>query len=159
MEFRLRSVLLTSFAIHTFAYSIPALSGFLPALHASHTQTPLHETLDDWIEREERIALDKLLANVKPGGRNVEGKSKGVADGTVVASPSTDDPDYWYQCKKLVRRDLRMKTDFCRGSRRSYYYKYPCRSICRRSVFGTFLLPLHDPQRLRNAPNEDPAHQ
>jgi glucoamylase len=100
MELRLRFVVLASLAVHTCAYSIPALSGFLPALRASHTQTPLRETLDDWIEREERIALDKLLANVKPGGRNVEGKDKGVADGTVVASPSTDGPDYWYQCKK-----------------------------------------------------------
>lgn len=93
-------VLLTSLAIHTYAYSIPALYGFLPALRAFHTQSPLRETLDDWIEREEHIALDRLLANVKPGGRNVEGKGKGVTDGTVIASPSTGSPDYWYQCKK-----------------------------------------------------------
>jgi glucoamylase len=99
MKLRSYSVLLTTFAIRTHALSIPALSGFLPALRASHTQTPLRETLDDWIEREERVAFDKLLANVRPGGRNVEGKGKGVADGTVVASPSTNSPDYWYQCK------------------------------------------------------------
>lgn len=158
MELRLRLVLLTSLAIHTFAYSIPALSGFLPALRASHTQKPLRETLDDWIEREERIALDKLLANVKPGGRNVEGKGQRVADGTVVASPSTGNPDYWFQCKELSRRDLGMKTDFYRGSRRSYYYKYSCRSIRRRTSFES-VLPFHNPQCLRSAANEDPALQ
>lgn len=49
-----------------------------------------------WLEAEERIALDNLLANVAPGGSNVEGK--GVAPGTVIASPSQDGPDYWYQC-------------------------------------------------------------
>ncbi|KAF2682059.1 glycoside hydrolase family 15 protein [Lentithecium fluviatile CBS 122367] len=97
MELRIGSLLLTLFAINIFAYSIPPLSGFLPAIRTSFIQKPLRETLDDWIEREERIALDKLLANVKPGGRNVEGNGKHVADGTVIASPSTESPNYYYQ--------------------------------------------------------------
>lgn len=86
-------------ALDVAAFSIP------PAPHLSRLsvgwtqqqQQPLQETLDTWLAREESIALDRLLANVAPGGRNVE--EKGVAPGTVVASPSQDDPDYWYQCK------------------------------------------------------------
>lgn len=81
------------------AFSIPPLphlNHFLGVGQAQQQQQPLQDTIDLWIQREEKIALDKLLANVAPGGSNVEGKS--VAPGTVVASPSTDEPDYWYQC-------------------------------------------------------------
>jgi glucoamylase len=82
------------------AFSIPPLphlNHFLGVGRAQQQQQPLQDTLDAWIEREERIALDNLLANVAPGGRNVEGK--GVVPGTVIASPSTEEPDYWYQCR------------------------------------------------------------
>jgi glucoamylase len=88
-------------AANTAAFSIPPiphLNHFLGVGHAQKQQQPLQDTLDTWIESEERIALDKLLANVAPGGRNVQGK--GVAPGTVIASPSTHEPDYWYQCEK-----------------------------------------------------------
>lgn len=82
----------------TYAFSIPPLRdlNFLGVANAQKQQ-PLQDTLDAWIQQEERIALDKLLANVSPGGRNVEGH--GVAPGTVIASPSQDGPDYWYQCE------------------------------------------------------------
>jgi glucoamylase len=85
----------------TCAFSIPPLRhlDFLGAASAQKQQQPLQDTLDAWIQQEERIALDKLLDNVSPGGRNVEGH--GVAPGTVVASPSQDGPDYWYQCKSI----------------------------------------------------------
>ncbi|KAF1934747.1 hypothetical protein EJ02DRAFT_167345 [Clathrospora elynae] len=91
-------VILTHLVHYTHAFSIPSLPRLNSFVSASHTHTqqqPLQDTLGAWIEREERIALDKLLANVAPGGRNVWGK--GVADGTVVASPSQDGPDYWFQ--------------------------------------------------------------
>ncbi|KAH7398474.1 Six-hairpin glycosidase-like protein [Pyrenochaeta sp. MPI-SDFR-AT-0127] len=94
----LPTVLLASFLHHTYAFSIPPLphlSSFASAGHTQKLQQPLQHTLDAWIEQEERIALDKLLANVAPGGRNVAGR--GVADGTVIASPSQAGPDYWYQ--------------------------------------------------------------
>ena len=96
----LSSILLfASFAPYTYAFSIPRLPHlrFLGAANAQRQQQPLHDSLDAWIQQEERIALDKLLANISPGGRYVEGK--GVARGTVVASPSQDGPDYWYQCE------------------------------------------------------------
>lgn len=91
--------LLTLFATYTSAFSIPYLShvGFVKVAGAQKQQQPLQDTLDVWIQQEQQIALDKLLANVSPGGRNVE--EQGVAPGTVVASPSQDGPDYWYQCK------------------------------------------------------------
>ena len=95
---RLPVILLSHFAYYVYAFSIPVarLHDFVSASHAQKQQQPLQETLETWIEIEERVALDKLLANVAPGGRNVQGK--GVVDGTVVASPSQDEPDYWYQC-------------------------------------------------------------
>lgn len=80
--------------------TLPHLSPFSGVAQAQRQQKPLYDTLDAWIEREEHISLDKLLANVAPGGRNVEGQ--GVANGTVVASPSTKEPDYWYQCACFV---------------------------------------------------------
>jgi glucoamylase len=91
---------LACLVLDTAAFSIPPLpraSHFLGLGHAQAQQQPLQDTLDAWIDKEERISLDKLLANVAPGGSNVHGK--GVVPGTVVASPSTDEPDYWYQCR------------------------------------------------------------
>lgn len=92
-------LVLSQFVHYAYAFSIPRVPhwhGFVSASHAQNQQQPLQDTLEAWIEKEERIALDKLLANVAPGGKNVQGK--GVVDGTVVASPSQDEPDYWYQC-------------------------------------------------------------
>ena len=97
MAKRASFVALCCLPLHSFALSIPSIPRFVSASRLSHSQEPLRESLDSWIQREEQIALDKLLANIKPGGLNVEGKS-GVADGTVIASPSQRHPDYWYQC-------------------------------------------------------------
>lgn len=96
------TLLLASFVPYAYAFSIPSLPhlNFPGAANAQKQQQPLQDTLDTWIQQEEQIALDKLLANVSPGGRNVQGQ--GVAPGTVVASPSRNDPDYWYQCKSKV---------------------------------------------------------
>jgi glucoamylase len=108
----IRTVGLACIAANAAAFSIPPLphlNQFLGAGHAQKQQQPLQDTLEIWIEGEERIALDKLLANVAPGGRNVEGK--GVAPGTVIASPSTDEPDYWYQCEQIIPASKRRKTD------------------------------------------------
>jgi glucoamylase len=90
------------------AFSIPPLphlNHFLGVAQAQKQQQPLQNTLDTWIRKEEQIALDKLLANIAPGGRNVE--RKGVVPGTVIASPSTNEPDYWYQCRPPIRVEMR----------------------------------------------------
>lgn len=91
--------LLSYGALHASALSIPRLpqvNHFLGIDHGQQPQQPLQNTLDAWIAREEAVALDNLLANVAPGGRNVQGK--GIKDGTVIASPSQRHPDYWFQC-------------------------------------------------------------
>jgi glucoamylase len=115
MELRIRVLILAllavCFTIPTLGYSIPSLSGFSPAIRTSHIQRPLRETLDDWIDKEDHIALDKLLANVKPGGRNVEEKARGVVDGTIIASPSKNNPDYWYQCMNHPGRSCKVGLD------------------------------------------------
>ncbi|CAN9108536.1 unnamed protein product [Alternaria alternata] len=91
-------LLLAGFLHRSHAFSIPhvpRLGDFVGASHTQALQQPLQDSLDAWIEKEGRIALDKLLANIAPGGSNVQGK--GVADGTVIASPSQESPDYWFQ--------------------------------------------------------------
>jgi glucoamylase len=53
-----------------------------------------HLSLDDWIAVEEKIALERLLDNVAPSGRN----AKDAIPGTVIASPSQSYPNYYFQC-------------------------------------------------------------
>ncbi len=108
-------VFLASLTPYTYAFSIPPLRqlNFLGITNAQKQQHPLQDTLDAWIQQEEQIALDKLLANVSPGGRNVEGH--GVAPGTVIASPSQDGPDYWYQCKLSPIPLVSTMTDVTKG--------------------------------------------
>lgn len=94
----LHVALLAHFFHTAYAFSIPQLPHFPKFASATRTpsqQQPLQDSLDAWIVGEEQIAWDNLLANVAPGGKNVAGK--GVAAGTVVASPSKDGPNYWYQ--------------------------------------------------------------
>ena len=85
-------VVLVYAVLNATAFSIPPVRNYVSASHTQ--QMPLQDTLESWIEKEERVALDKLLANVAPGGRNV----KDAAKGSVIASPSTDRPNYFYQC-------------------------------------------------------------
>jgi glucoamylase len=116
-------------AANTAAFSIPDLNHFLGVGHAQKQQQPLQDTLETWIDSEERIALDKLLANVAPGGRNVQGK--GVAPGTVIASPSTSEPDYWYQCEQISPGAKKRKTNYHRGSRRRHHNAFARRPLLR----------------------------
>ncbi|KAI9821725.1 MAG: Glucoamylase, intracellular sporulation-specific [Pycnora praestabilis] len=49
--------------------------------------------LNAWLDNEKDIALLKLLANIAPSGRNTQG----AIPGTVIASPSKQHPDYYFQ--------------------------------------------------------------
>lgn len=66
--------------------------------HALSDQLSLLPTtkssLDSWLDKEEDIAVDRLLANIAPSGRNAQH----AAPGTVLASPSKEHPNYYYQC-------------------------------------------------------------
>lgn len=92
-------VVFVYFSLYALAFSIPPLPPIpkfaAASYHHERTQKPLRETLDEWLEKEERIALQKLRANVAPGGRNVAGAVKG----SVIASPSKEHPNYFYQCE------------------------------------------------------------
>ncbi|KAF2734940.1 hypothetical protein EJ04DRAFT_512099 [Polyplosphaeria fusca] len=85
-------VFLAYLVLYSIALSIPTIPNFLSVGRAQQQQV-LKSPLDTWIEQQERIALDKLLANVSPGGRNV----KDAAKGSVIASPSREHPNYFYQ--------------------------------------------------------------
>lgn len=54
----------------------------------------LDSPLDAWLDTEYDIAIDRLLANIAPGGRN----TRDTIPGTTIASPSRSHPDYYYQC-------------------------------------------------------------
>lgn len=95
-------VVVAYLALYAFAFSIP--TDFLA------NQRPLREqvawlakekadlgpqsSLDAWIQEEEKVALKRLLANIAPGGAN----ARDAAPGSVIASPSKQHPNYYYQC-------------------------------------------------------------
>ncbi|KAI9753924.1 MAG: hypothetical protein M4579_004945 [Chaenotheca gracillima] len=49
--------------------------------------------LEVWLRNEKQVALNGTLANVAPGGRDMDD----AVPGTVIASPSKENPDYYYQ--------------------------------------------------------------
>lgn len=88
--------------LYAAAFSIPlnhhvAQTPLQNFIHAEKTDLGPQSSLDAWVEQEEKIALQKLLDNISPGGKNTEG----AAPGTVIASPSKSEPNYYFQCKKL----------------------------------------------------------
>ena len=86
-------VLVAYVSLYAFASAIPPLP-HIPAIGQRPLQLNPQSSLDDWLGKEEEIAIDNLLANVAPGGRNV----RDAAPGSVIASPSRKHPNYYYQC-------------------------------------------------------------
>lgn len=103
-------VVVAYLALYAFAFSIPLdLSPTLrPILSREQiawlakekTELGPQSSLEAWIDEEEKIALDKLLSNIAPGGAN----AKDAAPGSVIASPSKEHPNYFYQCKHACCR-------------------------------------------------------
>ncbi|KAF1814139.1 hypothetical protein P152DRAFT_262287 [Eremomyces bilateralis CBS 781.70] len=91
-------IVLTYLASFSYALAIPILDRlpFRVQTQLGRIFSPASRTLCDpyeqWIQDEKQIALDRLLANVAPGGAN----TKSAAPGTVIASPSTENPNYYY---------------------------------------------------------------
>ncbi len=53
----------------------------------AHADNSQDSDLDAWISQEERVALSRMSKNISPPGE---------AKGAVAASPSRENPDYWY---------------------------------------------------------------
>lgn len=49
-------------------------------------------SLEDWLEAEEIISYEQIYQNIGTGAR-----ARDAALGAVIASPSTNEPDYYYQ--------------------------------------------------------------
>ncbi|KAJ1338227.1 glucoamylase [Microdochium nivale] len=60
--------------------------------HADSGAAVLKRAVDDFVAKEEPIALRELLCNIGSSGCNVPGAASGI----VVASPSKSDPDYFF---------------------------------------------------------------
>lgn len=93
-------ILLAYVVLYAFARIIPPLPLLRYREQAPLQSLPNNEgaeaseaSLDTWLKKEQDIALDRLLANVAPGGRNVPD----AAAGSVIASPSKEYPNYYYQ--------------------------------------------------------------
>lgn len=151
------------FLLYAFAFHIPSWSH-----PSSHDQQPLHtlppqETseaptkipLDVWLDKEKGIAFDRLLANIAPGGRNAES----AAPGSVIASPSREHPDYYFQCKSRPPTISPLQLNrHPRGPRRRHNHPDPSRHLCRRSGIRTVLQTSTYPRRLRIPPIPPPTH-
>ena len=92
--------LLVCITLRACAFSFSAITPIVDLLRfeqakLQHEPVQPQESLEEWISQEEEIALDRLLANIAPGGSNVGPEA---VNGTVVASPSREHPDYYYQC-------------------------------------------------------------
>lgn len=92
-------IVLAYFLLYAFAYSIP--HHFAPSqaplgqdFHLEKAELGPQSSLDAWIREEEKIALGRLLRNIAPGGPNCPD----AVPGTVIASPSKEHPNYYYQC-------------------------------------------------------------
>ena len=88
----------------------PRVQRALSKIGQPHASTDL----DTWREAEQDVALERLLANVAPTGRN----AVAATPGTVIASPSTERPDYYYQCLFALSRKQTMTSltgCSCRG--------------------------------------------
>lgn len=70
-------------------------------------QQPPTESLNDWLERQETIALQGISANIGPDGSRVLGASNGI----IVASPSKSEPD----CKYIPPLKLKVIAYSCRS--------------------------------------------
>lgn len=64
----------------------------LPSFTDAVSFTKPKTSLGSWIETEESIAYDQIYQNLGGGAR-----AKDAALGAVIASPSTEEPDYYYQ--------------------------------------------------------------
>lgn len=72
-------------------------------------------SLESWIATERKVSLDKILKNISPPG---------TARGTVVASPSKDNPNYyfhWVRDSSLTMDQIVWLYDHAQGSDRSFY--------------------------------------
>jgi glucoamylase len=89
-------VCVSYFILYAFASTIPQYAHQIPlsdSLHAEQTHLGVQFSLEAWLNRQESISLERLLDNISPGGKHAEH----TVPGTVLASPSQEHPDYFYQ--------------------------------------------------------------
>ncbi|KAI9836596.1 MAG: hypothetical protein M1819_001228 [Sarea resinae] len=91
------------FFSYSVALTIPSIARFKPlntqysfpedSFPDHYSDKESSSTFEQWLQEEEETALSRLLANIAPGGLN----TAGAAPGTVIASPSREHPNYYYQ--------------------------------------------------------------
>jgi len=96
-------VVVAYFLLYALAFSIPIHFAGIQAslrqdLHLEKSELGPQSSFETWLQEEERIALDRLLRNVSPGGSN----APNAVPGTIIASPSREYPDYYYQCSTIM---------------------------------------------------------
>ena len=99
--FSLIRFVIVSHLISSFAASTPSAAACKSEDAPWWELYPRDSSLDSWINTENDIAVDRLLANIAPGGQN----AGGATPGTVLASPSRAHPNYYYQCTYPLRNE------------------------------------------------------
>lgn len=78
--------------LFTSLYFLNTKLGLPIGLGGSGQRHNLNRSLLSWINEEEALAYDQIYMNIGGGSR-----AKDAAPGAVIASPSTYEPDYYYQ--------------------------------------------------------------
>ena len=105
-------VVFAYFFLYALAFSIPihftrGQASLRQDLHLEKPELGPQSSFETWLQEEERMALNRLLRNVSPGGSN----APDAAPGTIIASPSREHPDYYYQCSTTVPSSSPCKTN------------------------------------------------
>jgi glucoamylase len=89
MLFLYSFIILAYLVLYAFAFAVPLNHGQVPLKPEGESQA----SFEQWLKEEEGRALQKLLSNIAPRGSNVQD----AAAGSVIASPSKENPNYYYQ--------------------------------------------------------------
>lgn len=154
-------IVVAYFLLYTLAFSIPihfsgSQASLRQGLHLEKPELGPQSSFETWLQEEKRIALDRLLRNISPGGSN----ALDAAPGTIIASPSREYPDYYYQCSTTMPLPSFCKTNQQpRDPRRRHYCLYPCFPLRRQPQLLSLLqAPQPNPRILCLSLAHSPAH-
>lgn len=93
---------------------IRAILAALAAASLHATSAKPFDNLDRQIDKQHKIAFQGVLNNIGPNGKKAPGASAGV----IIASPSTQDPDYFFTWTRDAALTMKMIVDeFLQGKR------------------------------------------
>ncbi|KAL7275655.1 Glucoamylase, intracellular sporulation-specific [Rhizina undulata] len=85
----------SAYAVPEHKQTVPHKLPQKPLLHSDENASPevIRKDLEQWILQQRSVSFERLLSNIGPSGT----EARGTAPGTVIASPSKQSPNYFYQ--------------------------------------------------------------